>query len=108
MAIAKKSNRRVPSMMVTVSGEGKADIEALVDNETFIKAVFIETVAGIQDAIRTNSKTATLFQLAKSDYYLELSKNQWKQALQTCIDKHIENEEYEECSKIKGLMDKIK
>jgi hypothetical protein len=106
--MAKKSNRQIPSMMVTVKGEGKADIEALCDNEVFIKAVFTETIAGIKDAINTKSKTAVLFQLEKSDYYLELDKNQWKQALQTCIDKHIEEEQYEECSKIKVLMNKIK
>lgn len=106
--MAKKSNRHIPSMMVAVKGEGKADIEALCNNEVFIKAVFTETIAGIKDAINTKSNTAVLFQLEKSDYYLELGKDQWKQALQTCIDKHIEDEQYEECSKIKTLMDKIK
>lgn len=106
--MAKKSNRQIPSMMVTVKGEGKADVEMLCDNEVFIKAVFTETIAGIKDAINTKSKTAILFQLEKSDYYLELDKGQWKQALQTCLNKHIGEEEYEECSKIKVLMDKIK
>jgi len=106
--MAKKSNRQVPSMVVTIKGEGETDIEALCENEMFIKAVFIETIAGIKDAISTKSKTATLFQIAKSDYYLELDKSQWKQALQTYIDRLIEEEKYEECSKIKVLMDKIK
>jgi len=108
MTMAKKSNRQVPSMVVTIKGEGETDIEALCENEMFIKAVFIETIAGIKDAISTKSKTATLFQIAKSDYYLELDKSQWKQALQTYIDRLIEEEKYEECSKIKVLMDKIK
>jgi len=106
--MAKKSNRQIPSMMVNVKGEGKADTDLLCSNEVFIKAVFTETIAGIKDAINTKSKTAVLFQLEKSDYYLELDKDQWRQALQTCIDKHIEEEQYEECSKIKLLMDKIK
>jgi hypothetical protein len=106
--MAKKSNRQIPSMVVTIKGEGQADIEALCDNETFTRAVFTETIAGIKDAINTKSKTAVLFQLAKSDYYLELDKSQWKQALQTCIDRFIESEQYEECSKIKLLIDKIK
>jgi hypothetical protein len=74
----------------------------------FVKAVFTETIAGIKEAINNKTKTATLFQLAKSDYYIELEKSQWKQALQTCIDKLIETEQYEECSKIKALIDKIK
>ena len=106
--MAKKSNRQIPSMVITVSGEGETDIEALCENEIFVNAVFVETIAGIKDAISTRSKTATLFQIAKSDYYLELDKSQWKQALQTCIDKLIDKEEYEECSRIKMLMDKIK
>lgn len=106
--MAKKSSRQVPSMVITVKGEGQADIEALCENETFVNAVFIETIAGIKDAISTKSKTAVLFQIAKSDYYLELDKSQWKQALQTCIDRFIDDEKYEECSKIKLLMDKIK
>jgi len=106
--MAKKSNRQIPSMVVTVKGEGQADIEALCSNEVFANAVFTETIVGIKDAINTKNKTATLFQLEKSDYYLELEKSQWKQALQTCIDRLIETEQYEECSKIKVLMDKIK
>jgi hypothetical protein len=108
MAMVKKSNRQIPSMVITVRGEGQADIEALCENETFINAVFVETIAGIKDAINTKSKIATLFQIAKSEYYLELEKSQWKQALQTCIDRFIEEEKYEECSKIKVLIDKIK
>ena len=106
--MAKKSSRQIPSMLVTVRGEGQADIDALCENETFVKAVFTETIAGIRDAISNKNKTATLFQIAKSEYYLELDKSQWKQALQTCIDRLIEDEKYEECSKIKVLMDKIK
>ena len=106
--MAKKSNRQIPSMVINVKGEGQADIEALCENEVFVSAVFTETIAGIKDAINTKSKTATLFQIAKSDYYLELEKSQWKQALQTCIDRLIEIEQYEECSKIKALIDKIK
>ena len=108
MAMAKKSNRQIPSMVVTVKGDGQTDIDALCENEVFVKAVFTETIAGIKDAINSKSKTAVLFQLAKSEYYLELDKSQWKQALQTCIDKFVDEEKYEECSKIKVLIDKIK
>lgn len=106
--MAKKSTRQIPSMVINVKGEGQADIDALCENEVFIKAVFTETIAGITDAVNTKSKTATLFQIAKSEYYLELDKSQWKQALQTCIDRLVVDERYEECSKIKVLMDKIK
>ena len=108
IVMAKKITRQIPMMVLNVVGEGKADIKAICDNETFIKAVFKEAVDSIKDAIKTKKQTAILFELNRSDYYIEISKDQWKQALQTCLDKLIENEQYEECSEIKILMDKIK
>jgi len=108
MAMAKKSNRLVPSMVINVEGEGKASADMLCESDVFVGAVFFETIEGIQDAIKNRSKTAVLFQISKSEYYLELDKSQWKQALQTCIDKFIETEDYEKCNDIKILIDKIK
>jgi hypothetical protein len=49
--MAKKSTRKIPSMVVTVNGGGQADIDALCNNETFSRAVYKETIAGITDAI---------------------------------------------------------
>jgi len=106
--MVKKSNRQIPAVILNVVGDGKPDVDALCNAEGFIKAVFIETVEGIKDALATNNKTAILFEVGKSDYYIEISKDQWKQALQTCIDRLVETEKYEECSKIKQLIDKIK
>lgn len=106
--MAKKSTRRVPMMVLNIVGEGKADINVICDNEVFAAAVYKETVESIKDALSSRKQTAVLFELNKSDYYIEISKDQWKQALQTCIDRFVETEQYEECSKIKILIDKIK
>ena len=106
--MAKKSTRKIPSMVVTINGEGPANIESLCSNKIFAGAVYKEAIAGIKDAIQTKAKTAILFELEKSEYYIELDKSEWKNALQTCIDKLVETEDYELCSMIKDLMDKIK
>ena len=106
--MAKKSTRKIPSMVVTVNGSGPADIESLCNNKVFAGAVYKEAIAGIKDAIQTKSKTAVLFELEKSEYYIELDKSDWKQALQSCIDKLIETEDYELCTLVKELIDKIK
>jgi hypothetical protein len=106
--MAKKlSSRKIPSMVITVVGDGKANIESLCSNEIFTKAVFKEVVEGIRDAIKNKKSTAILFELEKSDNYLELDKKDWKQGLQICLDKFIEIEDYEKCADIKSLMDKI-
>lgn len=106
--MAKKSTRRVPMMVLNIVGEGKADIDVICDNEVFAAAVYKETIESIKDALSSKKQTAVLFELNKSDYYIEISKDQWKQALQSCLDRLIAVEKYEECSEIKVIMDKIK
>jgi hypothetical protein len=106
--MAKKTERTIPKMIVNIKGEGKADIEALSNNEVFSNAVFKEAFEGIKDAIKTKSKTAVLFELGQSEYYIELQKQDWEQALQSCIDRFVEEEKYEECIKIKDVIEKIK
>jgi hypothetical protein len=106
--MAKKSTRKVPSMVVTVNGGGEANIDSLCNNEVFSRTVFKETFLGIKDAIETKKKTAILFELEKSEYFIEIEKLDWKQALESCIDRFIETEQYEKCSEIKELIDKIK
>ena len=106
--MTKKTERTIPKMIVNINGEGKADIEALSNNEVFSTAVFKETFEGIKDAIKTKSKTAVLFELGRSEYYIEIEKRDWEQALQSCIDRFVEDEKYEECVRIKDVIEKIK
>jgi len=103
-----KKTRTIPTMMLTIKGDGKPDIEALISNEVFSKAVYVEAINGIKDAIINKKKTAILFELDKSDYYVEINKSEWKQALESCIEKLVETERYEQCIEIKKMIDKIK
>lgn len=105
--MAKKSTRKIPTMVLSVIGEGTPDVETLCSNEVFSKAVYIEAVESIKDAIKNKSKTAVLFELDKSEYYIELDKSEWKQSLQSCLDRYVEKELYEACIEIKTLIDKI-
>lgn len=107
--MAKKSTRTIPTMILHIKGEGKPDVESLCVNEVFTRAVFKEAVEGIKDAINNKQKTAVLFELDKSDFYVEIDKDQWGFALQSCIDRFIEDgEQYEECTEIQVLINKIK
>lgn len=105
--MAKKSTRKIPSMVININGGGQADIKALCNNNIFSNAVYKETIASIKDAIENKRKTAILFELDKSDYYVEINKSDWQQALQSCIDKLVETEDYEMCIQIQDLIDKI-
>ena len=105
--MAKKSVRKIPKMLVTVKGDGAPDVEALSNNEVFADAVYHEAVEGISDAIKSKIKTAILFELGQSEYYVEIEKHEWKQALQTCLDRLIDVEDYTECARIRDLINKI-
>ena len=104
--MAKKSTRKIPTIVLSTIGEGTPDVDTLCNNEIFSKTVYIEAVESIKDAIKNKSKTAILFELGKSEYYVELDKSEWKQALQSCLDRYIEKELYEACTEIKTLIDK--
>jgi hypothetical protein len=106
--MAKKSTRKIPSMVININGGDVADIKVLCDNNVFAGAVYTEAIASIKDAIENKKKTAILFELGKSEYYIEIIKSEWKQALQSCIDKLVETEDYEMCIQIQDLIDKIK
>lgn len=101
---SKKEVRRVPLMKVNSSD--KYTHEHLLKNDTFINAVYNEAFIGIEDAINNNNKTAVIFLLGNSDAHVEISKTEWKTALQSCIDYYVQTEQYEICSDIVKLMDK--
>jgi hypothetical protein len=86
--MSKKTERVIPKMIVHIDGEGKADIESLSNNEVFSSAVFNEAFESIKDAIKTKSKTAVLFELGRSEYYIEI-------------------EEYNKCVEIRDLITKL-
>jgi hypothetical protein len=105
-----KKIRPIPKMMVSVDGQpGRTpSVEGLCSNDVFKMAVYKETVESIKDAIANRRKTAVVFDVHKNEYYLEINKTDWKQALQSCLDVLVEKEDYLNCVPIKKLMDKIK
>jgi hypothetical protein len=103
-----KKTRIIPKMVLTINGDGEVDINNVINNSVFSKAVYTETLAGINDAINNKRKTAILFTINNTEMLIELNKQQWIPALESCL-KHFEaDEQYEVCIDIKTLIDKIK
>jgi hypothetical protein len=77
--MAKKPNRVPPSVVIDKAEEGgEIDLDLLIANKTFYQLVYKEAIDSISDAITSRSKTATLFELNKSEHYIEIDKPQWK------------------------------
>jgi|LakMenEpi03Aug12_release.lakeMendotaPanAssembly.Ray.scaffolds.fasta_scaffold1211778_2 hypothetical protein len=100
-------NKRLIPLMKVGGNLKEYTHEHLVNNEVFSKAVFYETVNGIEEAILNKSKTAILFNVDEKGTSVEIKKNEWNNALSSCIIYYTKLEEYEMCSLIQELQTKI-
>lgn len=61
----------------------------------------------IEDAIVDNKIYAQIFEINDSNYYIEIHKKHWVQALETCLVWYVDDEDYEMCNHIKNLIHAI-
>ena len=89
----------------------KRHIPVISFNELELKQkkrqVYKSLVEGITEAFENNSNEIKLCEVKYANTYLTVHKNNWSGSLAKAIDFYIEREEYEQCSKIKKLIDKL-
>jgi hypothetical protein len=61
----------------------------------------------IEDALVQSKIYAALFEINDSNNYIEIHKNNWIQALETCLVWYVDDEDYEMCNHIKNLIHSI-
>ena len=69
--------------------------------------VYKSLIEGISEAVEINSNEIKLCELKYANTYLTVHKDNWSGSLAKAMDYYIEKEEYEQCSKIKNLIDKL-
>ena len=69
--------------------------------------VYKSLIEGVSEAIKTNKKEIELCEVKNSNIYITVEKTKWKSSLDSALQFYINKEEYEECSKIKDLIDKL-
>ena len=78
------------------------------DDSTFKKPqVYRSLVEGITEAIKNKKNKIKLCEVKNSNTYITVEKQEWKESLDSALQFYINEEEYEECSKIKNLIDKL-
>ena len=89
----------------------KRHIPVISFNELELKQkkpqVYKSLVEGITEAFETNSSEIKLCELKHADTYLTVHKDVWLESLDSAMNFYIEKEEYEQCSKVKKLIDKL-
>ena len=69
--------------------------------------VYKSLIDGVSEAIKTNKKEIKLCEVKNSNLYITVEKPEWKKSLDSALQFYIDIEEYEKCSKIKKLIDKL-
>ena len=71
------------------------------------RQVYKSLVDGVSEAIKTNKNEIKLCEVKNSNLYITVEKQEWKKSLDSALQFYIDKEEYEECSKIKELIDRL-
>ena len=58
----------------------------------------------IENAIVKKKIYASVFEINDSKQFIEIHKNNWVQALETCLVWYVEDEDYEMCNHIKNII----
>ena len=89
----------------------KRHIPIVSFNELELKSkkrqVYKSLVEGITEAFENNTNEIKLCEVKYTNTYLTVHKDSWSGSLAKALDFYIEKEEYEECIKIKELIDKL-
>ena len=69
--------------------------------------VYKSLIDGVTEAIKSNKEEIKLCEVKNSGIFITVEKEEWKNSLDSALEYYISTEEYEECSKIKKLIDKL-
>ena len=100
-----KMRRKIPVLRVSI--EPGASYSQLKEVPEIQKVVLEEAVYAIKEGIAKNKTSISLFEVAYSDYYIDLKKDKWKSTLEKALEYYIEREEYDKCAETRDLINKL-
>ena len=87
----------------------KIPIISLEDFETKAKKPLMmrTLVENIAEGVELKLESVNIAEIKNYDVIISVPKTEWKSGLEKAMDYYIEREEYEECSKIKKIINEI-
>ena len=79
------------------------DFEAKAKKPLMMKTL----VTNIEEGIEDNLESVNIAEIKHTDIVINVPKSEWKGGLEKAIEFYIKTEEYEQCSKIKDLINKL-
>ena len=88
--------RKIPSISLK-------DFQAKAKKTIMMKSLVVNIADGIEDDL----ESVNIAEIKNYDVIISVPKEEWKAGLKNAMDYYIKTEEYEECSKIKKLINKL-
>ena len=87
----------------------KIPIISLEDFEAKAKKrqVYKSLVESVTEGVKLKLESVNIAEIKNHDVIISVPKTEWKSGLENAMNYYIEKEEYEECSKIKKLIEKL-
>ena len=71
------------------------------------RQVYTSLVEGVSEAFNNDFNEVKLCEVKHANTYLTVHKSNWSSSLAKAMDFYIDKEEYEQCSKIKKLINRL-
>lgn len=97
--------KQVPSLHVFPLDENTS--EYILGSDEIKSYIYKNTFECIDDAISKRRKSAQIFRLNNSEFYLEIPQSQWVNAINSCINHFEKEQEFETCAILTTLRSKI-
>ena len=79
------------------------DFEAKAKKPVMMKSLVTNIASGIKEEL----ESVNIAEIKNHDVIISVPKDEWKSGLENAMEYYIKTEEYEVCSKIKKLIEKI-
>ena len=79
------------------------DFEAKAKKPVMMKSLVTNIASGIKEEL----ESVNIAEIKNHDVIVSVPKTEWKAGLENAMDYYIKKEEYEECSKIKKIINEI-
>ena len=79
------------------------DFEAKAKKPLMMKTL----VTNIAEGIEENLESVNIAEIKHHDVIINVSKSEWKGGLEKALEYYIEGEEYEQCSNVRDLINKL-
>ena len=71
------------------------------------RQVYVSLVEKVTEGVECNLESVNIAEIKHTDIMISVPKTEWKAGLKKAMNYYIEREEYEECTKIKSLIERL-